>query len=56
MFQESDVYFMSTACVRPLGEGISLLWTTEEGQNPDFLVDIINGWLPLRQFENALTQ
>jgi len=33
----SDVYFMSTACGRPQGEGVRLMWTLEGGQKPDFL-------------------
>lgn len=31
------------ACERPLG--VSLMWTEVRGQNLDFLVDVINGWM-----------
>src|SRR6218665_454701 len=40
-FQNSDVYCMSTACGRPQGGGVWLMWTG--GKNSDFL-DVINGW------------
>ena len=42
MFQESDVYFMSTACGRPQGGGGPA--HVDRGQKSDFFVDIINGW------------
>jgi len=45
LFQESYVYFMSTAC--GLHNGVKLMWTHADRQqgvkNPDFLVDVING-------------
>ena len=46
LFQESDVYFMSTTWGRPQGEGSissGRMWTGEGGSKPDFLVDVISG-------------
>jgi len=36
------VYFLSTACGRPL-TGVGFMLTGEEDQKPDFFVDAING-------------
>jgi len=53
---------MLTACGRPSGEGVRLMWTEGEpgGQKPDFFVDVRNGWpLSLRDiffFLNKVTQ
>ena len=54
---------MSTACGRPQGEGFKLIWThmdRERVKNPDFLVNVINGWLvhirdlrPMLDFKTA---
>ena len=44
-FQESDVYFMSTACGRPQGGGGSdSCGQVQESNKSNFFVDIINGW------------
>jgi len=46
-FQESGVYFMSTACGRPQRGGGSgpwrRMWTGGGVQKPEFFVDVING-------------
>ena len=39
---------MSTGCGRPQGEGISLMWMSSVGQKPDFIVDIMNGRLLIK--------
>ena len=38
------MYFMSTACGHPQGEGGPAHVDRGWGQKPDFFVDVINGW------------
>ena len=48
------MYFMSTVCGRPQGEGggwgpaqVGACGQGEGGQKRDFFVDVINGWPPI---------